>query len=102
MISIFKLDGEEFKAIFAINFNKTPYLFFYFNQKWVGETDPEVKALKEEYFKSMNFEDLKNLDLGESFDFNKDNIVCLSKFTNPKSGVKEVLYSYSELLLVDD
>ena len=51
MISIFKLDGEESKAIFALEFNETPYLFLYFNQEWVNETDPEVKALKEEYSK---------------------------------------------------
>ena len=48
MISIFKLDGEESKAIFALEFNETPYLFLYFNQEWVNETDPEVKAIKEE------------------------------------------------------
>ena len=47
MISIFKLDGEESKAIFALEFNETPYLFLYFNQEWVNETDPEVKALKD-------------------------------------------------------
>ena len=46
MISIFKLDGEESKAIFALEFNKNPYLFLYFNQEWVNETDPEVKSLK--------------------------------------------------------
>ena len=27
MISIFKLDGEESKAIFALEFNETPYIF---------------------------------------------------------------------------
>ena len=36
MISIFKLDGEESKAIFALEFNETPYLFLYFNQEWVN------------------------------------------------------------------
>ena len=59
MISIFKLDGEESKAIFALEFNETPYLFLYFNQEWVNETDPEVKALKEEYSKAMDLNDLK-------------------------------------------
>ena len=59
MISIFKLDGEESKAIFALEFNETPYLFLYFNQEWVNETDPEVKALKEEYSKTMDLNDLK-------------------------------------------
>ena len=33
MISIFKLDGEESKVIFALEFNETPYLFLYFNQE---------------------------------------------------------------------
>ena len=69
MISIFKLDGEESKAIFALEFNETPYLFLYFNQEWVNETDPEVKALKEEYSKAMDLNDLKDLELGESIDF---------------------------------
>ena len=94
MISIFKLDGEESKAIFALEFNETPYLFLYFNQEWVNETDPEVKALKEEYSKAMDLNDLKDFDDGV--------ILCLSKFENPNSGVKDILYSYSELLLVDD
>ena len=94
MISIFKLDGEEF--------NETPYLFLYFNQEWVNETDPEVKALKEEYSKAMDLNDLKDLELGESIDFDDGVILCLSKFENPNSGVKDILYSYSELLLVDD
>ena len=30
-----------------MEFNETPYLFLYFNQEWVNETDPEVKALKD-------------------------------------------------------
>ena len=94
MISIFKLDGEESKAIFALEFNETPYLFLYFNQ--------EFKALKEEYSKAMDLNDLKDLELGESIDFDDGVILCLSKFENPNSGVKDILYSYSELLLVDD
>lgn len=102
MISIFKLDGEESKAIFALEFNKNPYLFLYFNQEWVNETDSEVKALKEEYSELMDLNNLKELELGESIDFNDDAIVCLSKFENPKSGIKDILYSYSELMLVDD
>lgn len=102
MISIFKLDGEESKAIFALEFNETPYLFLYFNQEWVNETDPEVKALKEEYSKAMDLNDLKDLELGESIDFDDGVILCLSKFENQNSGVKDILYSYSELLLVDD
>ena len=95
MISIFKLDGEESKAIFALEFNETPYLFLYFNQEWVNETDPEVKALKEEYSKAMDLNDLKDLELGESIDFDDGVILCLSKFENPNSGVKDILYSYS-------
>lgn len=66
MISIFKLDGEESKAIFALEFNETPYLFLYFNQEWVNETDPEVKALKEEYSKAMDLNEFKRFELGES------------------------------------
>ena len=61
MISIFKLDGEESKAIFALEFNETPYLFLYFNQEWVNETDPEVKALKEEYSKDLMEEKKNNI-----------------------------------------
>ena len=77
-------------------------LHIYFYQEWVNETDPEVKALKEEYSKAMDLNDLKDLELGESIDFDDGVILCLSKFENPNSGVKDILYSYSELLLVDD
>ena len=52
------------------------------------------------YLKDLN--NLKELELGESIDFNDGAIVCLSKFENPKSGIKDILYSYSELMLVDD
>ena len=50
----------------------------------------------------MDLKDLKDLELGESIDFDDGVILCLSKFENPNSGVKDILYSYSELLLVDD
>ena len=58
--------------------------------------------IKEEYSKAMDLNDLKDLELGESIDFDDGVILCLSKFENPNSGVKDILYSYSELLLVDD
>lgn len=102
MISIFKLDGEVSKAIFALEFNEIPYLFMYFNQKWVGETDLEVKSFKKDYFTSVDLNSLNLLDLGESINLNDCEIICLSKFENSKSNVKDVLYSYSDLLLVDD
>ena len=104
MISIFKLDGEESKAIFALEFNETPYLFLYFNQEWVNKIDLQDSyiEIKEEYSKAMDLNDLKDLELGESIDFDDGVILCLSKFENPNSGVKDILYSYSELLLVDD
>lgn len=50
----------------------------------------------------MDLNNLKELELGESIDFNDGAIVYLSKFENPKSGIKDILYSYSELMLVDD
>ena len=59
-------------------------------------------AYTKEYSKAMDLNDLKDLELGESIDFDDGVILCLSKFENPNSGVKDILYSYSELLLVDD
>lgn len=94
--------GKNPKPFLLWNLIKTHIYFLYFNQEWVNETDPEVKALKEEYSELMDLNNLKELELGESIDFNDGAIVCLSKFENPKSGIKDILYSYSELMLVDD
>ena len=76
------------------------YITFLKNKNTTNEED--ITFLKEEYSKAMDLNDLKDLELGESIDFDDGVILCLSKFENPNSGVKDILYSYSELLLVDD
>ncbi len=66
MISIFKLDGGRIQKPFSLwNLIKTHIYFLYFNQEWVNETDPEVKALKRRIFELMDLNNLKELELGK-------------------------------------
>ncbi len=69
MISIFKLDGEESKAIFALEFNETPYLFLYSSLItfiifivciFIDLIRHLISILLAELFNKINFSKIKN------------------------------------------